>query len=283
MSALKIASKEVSNVAAPTSAIAARFRCVEGRTILSQSYCRAPLKIAKSFAQPDGSLALCIMDCSPGLLDGDYYDFDWHLETTAHVALTNQSFTRVHPARSVGARQTQSIRLERGAKLEYLPEPVLLFRAAILRAECFVDLAPQSTLFLSDILCAGRIGRGERFQFVSWRNHLEVRLNGDLIFCSRQKWPLSSSKVLCAAAPAAWDNRTHWGNFYGFGDWIEATRGGALVTLWRDELEKHPRVWGGAGLLHRCGIIASILGDSAWDVQQAIGALHRIGRDWTKE
>lgn len=265
-----------------TAQIAARFSVCNGQTQLSQLAQRAPLKIAKAFAQSDGSVAVCIMDCSPGLLDGDAYDLSWHLEAGAQVSLSNQSFTRVHPAQEIGAQQMQRIVIEAGARLEFLPEPVLLFRDAVFRAECRVEMASQSTLMLSDIVCAGRISRGEEFQFRDWRNNFEVRMDGELIFCSRQKWPILPTKPLCPASPAAWNHRTHYGSFYVFGAQFDAPRGSGLVGRWREELANHPQIWGGASLAPRWGLVASLLGDGAWNVQQAIGALHQRTKDWLK-
>ena len=80
-----------------SSTLRATFRRKEAGTFIASKYHTAPIKIAKAFPL-DGRLGVIVMDVSPGLLDGDRYDFQWNVEDGAHVYMTNQSFTKVHPS-----------------------------------------------------------------------------------------------------------------------------------------------------------------------------------------
>ncbi len=75
----------------PTAQLHAKF-AYEGRTRLANLYAKAPLKIAKTFPQ-EKALSVCVMDASPGLLAGDFYEFDWHLGAQCEVHITTQGFT----------------------------------------------------------------------------------------------------------------------------------------------------------------------------------------------
>jgi urease accessory protein len=262
-----------------TARIEARFEQVRGTTQLTKSFHRAPLKIAKAFPQDDGSLHVCTMDCSPGLLSGDRYELDFHLLQNTHVYLTNQSFTRVHPARRAEdiSRQMQRIVMEDGATLELFPEPVMLFRDAAVQLETQIEMAPQSTLMMSDITCAGRIARGECFDFRLWQNRIDVRMNGELIYCNRQRLrPQSDNHV---RAPGAWESYTHWGNFFIF----SKHAGAELLEELREVLiTRQESVFSGSSLTTRHGIAVAIMGHHAWELQQLVEELRQLANSRIK-
>ena len=82
--------------AARVSYLRARFENVSGQTQIQSKYHNAPIKIAKTFPL-GGPVGVIVMDASPGLLAGDRYEFAWHAGKEAHIYVTNQSFTKVHP------------------------------------------------------------------------------------------------------------------------------------------------------------------------------------------
>jgi urease accessory protein len=252
-----------------TARIEARFERVRGTTQLTHSFHSAPLKIAKAFPQSDGSLHVCTMDCSPGLLSGDRYELDFHLTQNTRVFLTNQSFTRVHPARRDEdiSRQMQHVVIEDGATLEFFPEPIMLFRDAAVQLETHIEMAPQSTLMMSDITCAGRIARGECFDFRLWQNRFDVRMNGELIFCNRQRLQPQSNMLF--TAPGAWGSYTHWGNFFMFSPQVSAE----LLETLRQVLLSHETVVSGASLTAKQGITVAMMGHHAWQLQQLVEEL----------
>lgn len=255
-----------------TARVEACFSSAQGVTLLGSSYCSAPLKIGKTFPSDSGQLHVCLMDCSPGLLAGDSYAMAWTLGRDAHVLLTNQSFCKVHPSCDNPAYLRQRIILAKGARLEYLPEPVMLYQDAALRSGCEVTLEAGSTLLLSDILCAGRALRGEVFAFHSYQSRLHVRYADELIYsqqtrlCPQQWHP---------GTVGAWEDYTHWGNFYIFSDRIVAPYGAALVERLRQVMQAFPRLLSGVSLSYRYGIVVSMLGRRAWDMQQAAQQLRK--------
>jgi len=259
-----------------TARLEARFSTVRGATQLAHSYCSAPLKIAKTFPLDGAQIGVCVMDCSPGLLAGDHYQFDWRLDEGASVFLTNQSFTRVHPSRERPCSQRQRISVARGAVLEYFPEPVMLFRDAALCSESEVAIEPGGTLLMSDILCAGRIAREEAFQFHSWHSRLRVRYGDELIFCSQTRVCPHERDPRTRGAWARW---THWGNFTLFTDRLRPPFDGEIVQKLRAVTERHPAIWSGVSLTYRHGVIVSMLGERAWDLQEAVRQLREVVRE----
>jgi urease accessory protein len=249
-----------------TAHVDATFNCAHGKTQLLTSKHTAPLKIAKVFPRADGALDVCLMDCSPGLLNGDRYELDWRVEDDAHVKVTTQSFTKVHPSSGAGCRHNTCIRIASNSVLEYLPQPTMLFRDADFRTSCVADIATGGTLLLSDILCAGRIGHGEVFAFRNYRNRMTVQYDDELIFCNQSRFQPHQQNL---RAISAWGASTHYGNFYIFSSAINA----ALVETMREILGTPSNVISGVSLTHKNGIAVSALANSAWSLQELFARL----------
>jgi urease accessory protein len=240
------------------SRLAARFAPRSGRTRLIEHQQNAPLKIARTFEATLGGLDLCVMDASPGLLAGDDYEFDWHLEESARVRITTQGATRVHPARECGSTQTTHIHVAAGAHLEFWPESVIPFTGARFtsRTEAFLEDGARFILFES--LSAGRVARGEKFGFELVDSRVLVRDSRGPLLCARNRFAPADSPL---DNPFSWGSATQWSNLYAFGG-ISAA-----------ELEKarhilHVReVYGSASLLNRGGIAVSMLGQRAHDLR----------------
>ena len=257
----------------------ARLSCSNGQTVLREAFHRAPLKIARPFERADGGLGLCVMDCSPGLLEGDTYELDWRLERGARAHIWNQGFMRVHPSRTstCGSVLRQKFSLAAGAHLTSRPEPVVLFADARLRSETRIEMAAASTCVLSEIVCAGRIERGEAFAFRSWRSVLEVEREGELIFLSRQK---CEPQALDLQSSAAWNGRTHWAQVLALSDELDSPRRDELLQHWRAILDAS-ECWGGASLMIRSGLSASFLGRNAWEMQAVARRLSEAFEAWS--
>ena len=268
--------------------IEAVFAAADGRTRAAVLRGAAPLKIAKTFALPQGALGVCIMDASPGMLAGDCYVLDFTLQAHARVAVTTQGFTRVHPARGYNGERSSEHTGERdgdaggcelearlevgaGAHLEWWPEPLMLYAGADLRARTTVKLASGATFVARDIWCAGRGGRGENWEFARLGNRWNIERAGVPIFASaldvepRKRDP---------RARAAWDSWTHTGSFLVFGAHADA----ALCEGFWQIIEGQNAVYAGASVIES-GVIVSMLGARAHDLQELSRALRDRARE----
>ncbi|SDO45293.1 urease accessory protein [Paenibacillus sp. yr247] len=256
-----------------TGEITAQFAVCSGSTRLVHKYHASPLKIAKTFryeneaiiegAQPTEQLGVYLMDCSPGLMSGDHYEINVSLGEGAHVFLTNQSFTKVHPSQiNQGSTQCQTLHLEAGAMLEYIPEPLMLYKDASLSADMDVHLSPGSAFIFSDIVCPGRTQRGEIFQYARYTNRMKVWYGNELIFYQNQR---IEPQTMQLTAPGCWEQETHLGNLYIYSDRLKHRH---LEGI-RERLERLEgvQVRIGASLTHKYGLIVSVMGRHAWELQ----------------
>ncbi|WP_438432061.1 urease accessory protein UreD [Gorillibacterium sp. sgz500922] len=240
-----------------------------------------PLKIAKAFpgwggalgwAESDSGtarlrragLSLCLMDASPGLMEGDRNELDWRAESGAMAFVTGQSYTKVHPFRAQGCRMNQRLRVEAGALLEYRPPPLMLFAEAELRSSTVAEVAPGGALLMTELLCPGRLHRGERFAFRRLDSRLEVRSGGETAYANRLLLEPGREGGF-SGGKGGWDGFSHLGSLYAFGDGL----GRAERERLEEELRKSAafsdpsRILWGIGLTCRSGLVLTALSASA--------------------
>ncbi|MBW7454226.1 urease accessory protein UreD [Paenibacillus sepulcri] len=257
--------------AARVSHLRAAFERRGGQTQVESKYHTAPVKIAKTFPM-GGPVGVMVMDVSPGLLAGDRYEFDWTAHEDAHVYLTNQSFTKVHPCPDLasGSSMRQTFALSPGAILENMPEPVMLYRDAAFSSETVVNLSQASVWMQAEVLCPGRTLRGETFAYRIYRNRLKVSYEGELIFAQHQLIDPASDML---SAPGCFGGLTHTGAFYAFSDQITAKH----IEAVRDAVsglsvrEQHP-VIAGVTETHKYGFAVMAASTAAWPLQEALAA-----------
>ncbi len=255
----------------------AELRAVVGkvgdRPELVSRYHSSPLKIAKTFhenANGAKQLAVVQMDVSPGLLEGDDYIFDWRLSEGTWLYATNQAYTRVHPCEGGGrARLTQRLALERDAVLEWMPEPVMLYRDARFRCDTEIDLAEGSICMMSEIVSPGRISRGESFAYAAYDNRLTVRHNGELAHYQRQRWEPGELPLRSAGC---FGEYTHIGSFSVFSDRVGAAAA-ADLRGWLSALpEFEENVRWGVSHTARHGVVVQAAGTAAWRLERLFRA-----------
>lgn len=256
---------------APTGRIEADFCVQNSQTRLRHLKCAAPLKIAKTWARADGGLQICAMDCSPGLLAGDFYQTVWRLDAGAKVEIGTQGFTRVHPSREVSCQISTRMEIENGALLEWFPEPLVLFENAALEAQTEVFLAPNATFLVGEVWCAGRIERGEKWAFHRFQNRWRVHRDEKLVWASALDLRPAEFNP---EAVGAWHHWTHSATFFAFSSRADD----ALKDRLWEILDKNRAICGGATSLSSGGVMVSLLGMRAHDLQEVLRALHDATR-----
>ena len=111
---------------------------------------------------------------------------DWRLLPQSNVFITNQSYTKVHPSAEYPAYQMQFFYVDKGARLEYKPEPIMLYKGASFRADTEIKLEAGAVVFVTEVVCPGRVLRDEVFQYVRYDSRLQVYYENQLIYHNRQ-------------------------------------------------------------------------------------------------
>lgn len=238
---------------------------------MGDKYHTAPVKIAKSFPVQN-QLAVIVMDVSPGMLEGDRYEMNWFACERTHVMITNQSFMKVHPCGADGsASLRQTFRLDQGAVVEHMPEPVMLYKDASFASHTTVELASGSIWMQADVLCPGRGLRGEKFQYREYDNRLTVYAEDELIFHQRQRIQPELQQL---SSPGSWEEMTHWAYFFAFSDEVDASLAAKLQAV-IDSYQSPDthRVVAAVSLTYKFGAGVSACSTAAWPLQELMRLL----------
>ncbi|MBB6307180.1 urease accessory protein UreD [Xanthobacter tagetidis] len=135
------------------------FLLRNGRSVLADLYRVTPLLVQQALywdeAMPE--LPICsIISIGGGILQGDRYKIDIHVGAGACAHVTTQSANRVHQMDANYASQHQTVTLEAGAYLEYLPDFTIPYRSSRFINQTDIVIAEDATLLYGEMMLAGR-------------------------------------------------------------------------------------------------------------------------------
>ncbi|MEM8810301.1 MAG: urease accessory protein UreD [Cyanobacteria bacterium P01_G01_bin.38] len=164
----------------------------QGSSFIAHQYATYPFRLSGNLrldpTDPHRVYAY-IMNACPGLLSGDNLQLALQVGARASLYLTDQSATKVHsrPMGGSTAHQTWTMAVGAHAYLEYVPEPIILFKSADVTQRMQVTLHPQGRLVLSEMIVPGRLARGEVYNFDRFQSRLRVETpDGQLCFADNQ-------------------------------------------------------------------------------------------------
>lgn len=136
-----------------------------GRTVVARSQFTLPLQVLGTVALDDPAAIVSILNPTGGLVGGDRLAIDVTVGESAHACLTTPSATKVYRAMETPAEQHVRLRAAEGAIVEWVPDHTIPFPGAAFRQTIDADVAAGATLVLVDAYAAGRVARGEAWQF----------------------------------------------------------------------------------------------------------------------
>lgn len=158
------------------------------QTFVAHQYAAYPFRLSRVFRLDPGNAQrayLYMMNSSPGLLAGDDLRIRLDIGNHTQVYLTDQAATKVHTAPLPGlmARSTYQVTVGAGASLEFMPEPLILYKDASFEQLVNVTLQPSSQLFLTEIVIPGRLARAEYYDFNYYLSRLRVTASDQTLIC----------------------------------------------------------------------------------------------------
>jgi urease accessory protein len=145
------------------------FHCSaqSGQTSLRVIDQQPPLRVIRSFAQPDGSALVHLHNISGGVLGGDHLALRVRVGPGAQAQLTTIGATRIyrHRADRPDALQVNEFEVAENGLLEYLPDPVIPFAHSRFRQSTCIRLASGAGLFWWEIITPGRTAGQECFAY----------------------------------------------------------------------------------------------------------------------
>jgi urease accessory protein len=266
-----------------------RFGTRRGQTVLLQNTHRGPLRLIKALkadgetsAAAGGQTRLDAMIVHPpgGLAAGDSLRLRIDLEEGARVRSSTPGSQKWYRGR---ASASTHIQVARGAQLEWLPQPSIVYDGAFVDQSLRVDLDADCAMVGSECLVLGRRSMGERFANGWLRQSIRINRAGRPVW---QDFTDAAADAPLWGASAGWAGRIVCASVWAIGGhgatWDEA----ALVDQWRAMVTtatgqgagQDGRLLGGATCMAPGIVLAKILGDEADTVSALAQQLWALAR-----
>ena len=145
-----------------------------GRTVARHSH-SGPLRILQSLYPEGGTVCHNVLVHPPGgLVGGDTLDIKVHAQSGSHALITTPGATRFYRSDGPSASQTTHLRVDDGARLEWLPLEALCYSGCIAENHLKLDLAPGAELIGWDVTALGLPHANQPFVLGSLRQHIEL-------------------------------------------------------------------------------------------------------------
>jgi urease accessory protein len=145
-----------------------------GRTVARHSH-TGPLRILQSL-YPEGD-AVChnvLVHPPGGLVGGDTLDISVQAQTGSHALITTPGASRFYRSDGQTALQKTRLRLEDGARLEWLPLEAICYSACLAENHLTMELAPGAELMGWDVTALGLPLANQPFDKGQLLQHIEV-------------------------------------------------------------------------------------------------------------
>jgi len=155
------------------------------RTVAAQRRHYGPLAVQRPF-YPEGDVChLYLLHPPGGVVGGDTIDIRVRAGTGARALVTTPGATKFYRSAGATAAVTQTLQVDAGAVLEWLPQEAILFPGAVARQQTRVELATGACFAGWDILCLGRPANAEPFTPGRLDISLEVWRDGTPVLIDR--------------------------------------------------------------------------------------------------
>lgn len=123
-----------------------------------------------------------LLNTAGGLTGGDRIAIDVSLAAGTAATLTTAAAEKIYRSLDGDAAIRIKLAVGAGARLDWLPQPTILFDAARLDRRTDVELAPDSRLLATETLIFGRAAMGEEARRGAYRDAWRIRRGGVLVF-----------------------------------------------------------------------------------------------------
>lgn len=133
-----------------------------------------PLRILKSLYPEGPRICHNVLVHPPGgLVGGDLLDIDVHVGEGAHALVTTPGATRFYKSNGQRATQRTRLRLDAGARLEWLPLEAIAYNACDALNDMEFSLAAGAEMLAWDVTALGLPMASQPFEQGVFRQHIE--------------------------------------------------------------------------------------------------------------
>lgn len=169
------------------------------KTFIKKLKTKSPILVQKAlyndFTNPDKA-HIYLMSSAGGMLQGDILNIDIHAKENTNAFVTTQAATKIYKAENRDCRQYINIFVDKDSFLEFLPKQIIPHKDSKFLQEVSISFDNSSTLLYSEIVSAGRIAHGEKFDFDSISMKFDCRdKEGNILFSESSKFEPKNNKT----------------------------------------------------------------------------------------
>lgn len=195
-----------------------------------------------------------------GITGGDRFDIQATAGMKSTLTLTTQAAERAYRAQTgqTGRLQT-TLRIEEGARLNWLPQETILYEGCALARHLNVDIAETGRFLMVEPLLFGRQAMGEDLHNALFRDRIDIRQAGRLIY--RDGVVLEGDIASALDRPAIAGGARAMANLV-----FVAPEAAGHLTAVRNRIG----TGGGASLLQENILVARLLAADGFDLRQRL-------------
>lgn len=153
------------------------FEPRNGKTALAGRYASTPFGAVRAgYSDSSGMPEIQVTNPSGGILGGDRLEMEVSLAPYSSATILTQGATKAYRGRV--ADQRAVFDLGKGAFLEYLPHHLIPYAGSNFRQVSEFRIDADAALFCWEAFAAGRVARGERFEYESLSNRTRILREG---------------------------------------------------------------------------------------------------------
>jgi len=251
----------------------------DSKTYIKSLLSKAPFLIQKAMYPDTGYphfAHIYMMSSSGGILQGDEQKIDVAMGRNSAARITTQSATKIYKMEGGYASQYINIHSQEGSYLEFVPHQIIPFKSSRFYQEVNLEVEENAVLIYSEIISAGRIASGEKFDFDLCFLRTSAHRNGLILFID----VMSLSHKDKTNLESVFGRKDVFSTVYIIGSSIQIER---IVDEINLATENTSLLASCSNLPHDSGIIVRILADSVSEIVALTESITGVLRTFTKK
>ncbi len=236
------------------------------------SYYEGALKITRPIYLEEKTPSIYLIHIGGGYVDGDTYYSKLKVEEGAELLVTSQASTKVYQTPKVPVEQHTEIELAKNSTLEYIMDPLIMYKGARFIQKTSVNMGEGASLFYSDIITPGWAENGKGFQYDWIRSKLKVKKNNKLVLFDHL-WVEPDGEI---QGIMQLEGYTHLGTFIIIHGKADKT---FTDQLYEELVPFSGETRFGISTLTAGGVVIRILANGSRKIEELISQAHRFARN----
>ena len=156
-------------------------RNAAGKTYMARQYHKIPLQLLKAhYYDVDGTAIVYSLNPAGGILQHDRLLTEIECEAGADAVFTTPGDNKYYRMDDDCAKVWNRLYVHSGGILEYLPEHNVPFADSTVYQDNEFRVEKGGVLFAADMVTAGRVASGERFDYTHYASRTRIFIDGEL-------------------------------------------------------------------------------------------------------